>query len=143
LQTQLSILPSSISDVVGDIYQEITEEVNTQAEVEIMADSPISLLLIDTNSLLVPRSKTTYEPPLCNQLPSLQDIHLAIVQSVAKGISYSEKETQLFSYLLHHQNEKKHIKPNNHTTVDWKKFALRWKYYCQVESCLGNSNFLI
>jgi len=44
---------------------------------------------------------------------------------------------------LHCQNEKKNIKTKNRTTIDWKKFAIRWKYYCQVESCLGNYNFLI
>jgi len=89
LQSQLSILPSSTSNVVGDIYQEITEGVNTQAEVEIMANSSTSLPFIDTNSLQVSRSESTYEPQLCNQLPSLQEIHSAIVQSTTKGTPYS------------------------------------------------------
>jgi len=88
-----------LHDIVGDIYQDINEEVETQAEVEIMANSPTSLPLIDTNSLQVPRSKSTYEPPLCNQFLSLKDIDLAIVQSTTKGTPYSRKETQLFSYL--------------------------------------------
>jgi len=141
LQTQFSILPSSNSDVVGDIYQDITKEVKTQAKLEIIADLP-SLPLVDSDSLQVSRSECIYEPPLCSQLLSLKDIDLAIVPFVAKSNPYSEKETQVFSYLLHRQNEKKHIKPNNCTKDDWKKFATRWKYHCQVENCLGNSNFL-
>jgi len=101
------------------------------------------LPLVDLDSLQVPRLEPIYEPPLCCQLPSLKDIDLVVVPYATKSIPYSKKETQLFLYLLHHQNEKKHIKPNNCTTVDWKKFAIRWKYYCHIESCLRNSNSLI
>jgi len=55
----------------------------------------------------------------------------------------STKYSVLSLTVLHHQNKKKYIKPNNRTMVDWEKFAIQLKHYCQVESCLGNSNFLI
>jgi len=66
VQTQLSILPSSSFDVVGDIHQDITKEVKMQAELEIIVDLPTSLPLVDSDSLQVPRSKSIYEPFLVN-----------------------------------------------------------------------------
>jgi len=59
-----------------------------------------------SNSLQVPISKSIYKPPLCSQLPSLKDIGLVIVPSAIKGTPHSKRNTPLFSYLLHHQNEK-------------------------------------
>jgi len=74
LQIQHLSTPSSNVDVVADISQDIIEEVETQAELEIIEDLLTSLPFVDSNSLQVPTLESIHEPLLCSQLPSHKDI---------------------------------------------------------------------
>jgi hypothetical protein len=102
---------------------------------------PLDLVISGPLQEPLPRSQFFYEPPHCSQVLDYKDLQVVDVPCATKGLLYSEREAQLLEFILNHPNEKKDT--NKRNTIDWRKFADRWKYYCQLEKCLGNFNFHI
>ena len=73
-------------------------------------------------------------------MPSLQTLQEIGVSHVARGQSYTERETILLRYILEHPNEQGYVTPKGNT-LNWEAYASICEDHYNVERSRGNLDY--